>query len=183
MDIQEWLDKTALPRQPSSLPDQFEPSAPLTAKETEKKRRERRRRRYSTSDSSLLDMCPTHKKAPPVEYELGAEGNVCSSASHSEGHSEGISGSSSISNQMYARQPRRKTRLGRYNPSTRDGRERGKHAHWRRKGESKKRKRKSKPKKGVKPGGGIIQSFHAKNVPSDRLTVRCLLILSHPRID
>ena len=178
-----WLDETALPKQPPSLPGQLEPSAPLTAKEIEKKRGERRRRRHSTSDSSFLDMCPTRKKTPPVEYEPDAEGSVCSGASHSESHSEGISRSSSISNQMYARQLRRKTRLGRYNPPTKDFRERGKHAHWHRKGESKKRKPKSKPKMSVKPGGGIIQSFRAKNVPSDRLTVRCLLIISQPRID
>lgn len=130
------------------------------------------RRKQSRSDSSLLPLPPRHtphtkKRRPPTERNTTDEsaGSEVSDATHTE------SAESSTSSQRYARKPRRKTRPERYEPPSKPVRERGKHAHGRPKGESKKSRRKSRRRIGEQPGSGIVQTFHAKNVSRDRLTV------------
>lgn len=169
-----------LPEQPPSPPEQ-QPGFPpiLQSTETGQTHRERRTRRRSTSDSSLLDTRPRRKQISAIEKEDDVENSACSNALHSAGHFSG----SSTSSQPYARRPRRKTRPERYDPTAKDVNERGMHTRQRRKGESKKTKRKSKPSRAEKPGTGIVQSFQAKNVPRDRLTVRCLLTVGCPGVD
>ncbi|KAH7399267.1 hypothetical protein BKA66DRAFT_508217 [Pyrenochaeta sp. MPI-SDFR-AT-0127] len=175
MDIRRWLDETVQPGispnqlkqldiQPFLRTDQPEPKPVLKA---------RYRRKRSISDSSLLDppaprtQVQTKKRRPPTGRftDNGTEGEV-SSATHSE------SFASNTSSKRYARQPRRKTRPERYIPSSKAIKERGKHAHRTRQGESKNSRRKPKRKKGKKPNSGIVQSFHAKNVSGDRLTLK-----------
>jgi hypothetical protein len=169
MDIRKWLNETVLPKQPPSPPDQRSLPPLLEARETEQPHGEKRRRKRSTSDSSLLDTRPQRKKTPPTEDAADVEGSACSEAFHPASQSSG----SSKSSQKYARRSRHKTRPERYEPAAKE--ERGTHTHRCRKGESKKTKRKAKSRKAEKPGTNIVQSFHAKNVPSDRLTVRCPL--------
>jgi hypothetical protein len=168
MDIRKWLNETVLPKQPPSPPDQRSLPPLLETGETEHAHRGKRRRKRSTSDSSLLDIRPRRKKTPPTDDAADVEGSACSEAFHPASQS---SGSSKLS-QKYARRPRHKTRPERYEPAAKEVKERGTHTHRRRKGESKKAKRKAKSRKAEKPGTSIVQSFHAKNVPSDRLTVR-----------
>ncbi|KAF2869443.1 hypothetical protein BDV95DRAFT_100711 [Massariosphaeria phaeospora] len=170
MDIRRWLDETVLPQQPPSPPEQRS-LAPIPRREEPKQApKQKSRRKRSTSDSSLLDAHPRRRKASPVEHksdiEESADEDACSDASKSSSRSSG----SSTSSQPYARRPRRKTRPERYEPTSKDIKERGTHLPRRGKGESKKTKRKSRRKKAEKPGAGMVQSFHAKNVPRDRLT-------------
>jgi hypothetical protein len=145
MDIRRWLDETVLPEQPIEVPP-----APTSTKKPDRVPKKKRRR--SSSDSSFLEAASRRKKTPPVRFEVA---ETASEASHTS-----RSGSSS-SDQPYARKPRRKTRPERYDPTSEH-----------RKGESSKKKRKTRRKKVDKKGSGRVQSFHAKNVPKDRLTAR-----------
>jgi hypothetical protein len=175
MDIRRWLDETVLPEQPPSpnLPEQLGLARFLHPKQPERASRGERRRKRSTSDSSLLDTRTTCKEVPlatgAADVEEDAEDSGCSNASSPADPSL----ESSASSQCYVRRPRRKTRPERYEPALKDARERGMQVYRRGKGESTKKRRQSKRKKTDKPGVGLVQSFHAKNVPKDRLTVRC----------
>ncbi|KAJ4287984.1 hypothetical protein N0V90_011999 [Kalmusia sp. IMI 367209] len=170
MDIQKWLNETLLPRQPPSPPVQRRehrlrsPEPPGQAPEGG------RRRKQSTSDSSLLDALPQRGKVVIPEQDDLAEEHADESARTDASHPTSLS-RSSVSNQPYQRKPRRKTRPERYEPVSKHAKERGMHAHRPRRGESKNARRKSRRMKADKPGSGIVQSFHAKNVPRDRLTV------------
>jgi hypothetical protein len=165
MDIQRWLDETVLPEQPPSPADNHRKAPTLPAKKSEHVPREKRRREPSTSDSSLLHIPPRRKQTPPTP-QAGVDQSVDSSASSDASHPSSGSGSSTSSHR-YARKPRRKTRPERYEPV----KERGTHIHRHRKGESNQTRRRHKRKNVEKQGTGIVQGFHAKNVPRDRLTV------------
>jgi hypothetical protein len=171
MDIQRWLDETVLPEQPPSpAAKKCHDASNLGVDMLNQTPRKKRRRRSSTSDSSLLKAPPQHTRMPPARQATlkeSADESVRSDASRSFTVSE-----SSTSSQPYARKPRRKTRLERYEPVSKDGNERGTHTRRHRKGESGRKKRKHKPSKLDKPGTGIVQGFQAKNVSKDRLTVR-----------
>ncbi|KAF2739198.1 hypothetical protein EJ04DRAFT_559992 [Polyplosphaeria fusca] len=168
MDIREWLDHTELPERAPSLPEQLGLPAFFQPKKVEPAPKDRlRRRRRSVTDSSLLEAHPHRRKALPIERQP----DIDDSASDSHGGAS-PSGSSS-SSQRYARRPRRKTRPERYEPVM-DVKERGTQLYRHRKNESNKVKRKARRRKGDKPGHGGIQSFQAKNVPKDRLTLKPL---------
>jgi hypothetical protein len=170
MDIQRWLDEIAraeppLKRDPASgsevvqLPEKARPSF-----------KDKRARKRTKSDSSLLVPRP-HSHTAPKEPELpsgqGSGESVYSKASHTSRRS---SAQSALSSQLYARKPRRKTRPERYQPK--QPKERGQHIHESRKDKSKRSRRKSKGEKAGKLDGCVAQTFHAKNVSGDRLTVR-----------
>ncbi|OAL55707.1 hypothetical protein IQ07DRAFT_175390 [Pyrenochaeta sp. DS3sAY3a] len=172
MDIQKWLEETVQsdPASPASQAG-IEPRVLINKAGTV--HRSSHKRRQSRSDSSLLPSPPrqkplTKKRKPPTVESTTHEsaGSEVSEATHTE------SAESSTSSQRYARKPRRKTRPERYEPSSKPVPERGRHAHGPPKGESKKSRRKSRRRKGEKPGSGIVQSFHAKNVSRDRLTLK-----------
>jgi hypothetical protein len=169
MDIRKWLEETVLPERPPSLSEQRHMPEFLRPKNAEKAPREKRRRKPTSSDSSLLDARPVHKESPPVEEEADSRASTSESAC-SDVYHHTRSSESSIASQPYARQPRRKTRLERYEPASKHAKERGTQAGRHRKGKSD-TKRKSRRKKGDKPKISLAQSFHAKNVPKDRLTV------------
>ncbi|KAF2186857.1 hypothetical protein K469DRAFT_571033 [Zopfia rhizophila CBS 207.26] len=174
MDIHKWLDETVFPEEPPTLPEQLGLPLFFHRKESaeEQPPQKRRRIKRSTSDSSLLDTCLKQKKTPPIEHEADIEESAgestCSEASDHSGHSSG----STTSSHQYARRPRRKTRLDHYDPKSKDAKRRGKQVSRREKGESRKAKRKSRREKTDKPGAGLVRSFHAKNVPIDRLTLK-----------
>jgi hypothetical protein len=158
MDIQAWLNDTVEAEAPEvpvqtaacnffSRPEQPKPVF-----------QEKRAQKRCRSDSSLLvpqshsQIVPPHEPDTPTEYDpAGSVGDEPSS-------------------ERYVRRPRRKTRPERYEPKQNRGR--GKYVHQSRKDESKKTRRTSRCKKEEKVEGGVGQSFHAKNVSRDRLTVR-----------
>jgi len=171
MDIQKWLDDTAEAKAP---PDSTETPGSNFFQRAEKPKpvfKEKHGRKRRQSDSSLLDPQPHAHKAPPKESkpptECSPDASLYSDASRP---SRSDSAESESSSHRYARKPRRKTRLERYEPKP--VKERGKHVHRSRKDESKQTRRKSKRKKVEKSGSAVAQSFHAKNVSRDRLTVR-----------
>jgi hypothetical protein len=171
MDIQRWLNETVeagpLPSQDQTVNSAFfhpkEKSRPVF--------KERHARKRAKSDSSLLVPQPHMQTASPKKPNPLTEEEV-DAAVHSEASrpSRNSSTESESFNHRYARRPRRKTRPERYEPQ--QNKERGKHTHQSRKGESKKPSRKSKRRGGEKSDSGIAQNFHAKNVSRDRLTVR-----------
>ncbi|KAF2650192.1 hypothetical protein K491DRAFT_721002 [Lophiostoma macrostomum CBS 122681] len=174
MDIRKWIDETVLPEQiPSpNLAEQLGIARFLHPKQPERPSRGAAKRKRSTSDSSLLDTRTTRKEVPPATraalVDDYAEDSGCSNASSPADPSS----ESSASSQSYARRPRRKTRPERYEPALKDAKERGTRANRRVKNESKKNRRKSKRKKTDHPGVGLVQSFRAKNIPRDRLTLK-----------
>ena len=174
MDIQSWLDQTVLPEQLPSPDEKRNAATNLQAKNHDQTLGRRRERKPSTSDSSLLEAQPQHRRtllvAPQVALEKSAEASARSDESRSSTGSE-----SSASSQPYARRPRRKTRLERYEPASKHVVERGTHTRRHRKGESS-RQRRRKRKKVDNLGIGFVQGFQAKNISQDRLTVRATTI-------
>ncbi|KAF2468098.1 uncharacterized protein BDR25DRAFT_344409 [Lindgomyces ingoldianus] len=169
MDIRTWLADIELPERPPTLSEQLGLPPFLHPKGESPK--EVRRRKRSTSDSSLLDTRPGRQIPPSIRHgadiDDSAEDSACSHATSALGDSAGNSKSS----HPYARRPRRKTRLERYEPTSKDVKGRGKQVYQTRSGESRKTRRKSRRKK-ADQGVGLVQSFHAKNVPRDRLTLK-----------
>jgi hypothetical protein len=172
MDVRKWLDETVQPDHPQTLTKHSGVGPREDSKKPAPVASKRRRRKRSKSDSSLLDVSPqrqeTHayQQKPPTEHR--AAESACSEASHD---TCSVSSGTSTSSQQYARRPRRKTRPERYDPLAKPVYERVKHAHRNREDESKISRRKSKHKKRNKSGSGMVQSFQAKNVTGDRLTV------------
>lgn len=174
MDIRKWLQETVLPEQPVSPTrlEQSGPDAPPHPTAPERDLRAGRRRKRSTSDSSLL-RTRTIRREPSLVERRAAIVDSGDDSAYSDAHHPPVhSSESSSSSQQYARKPRRKTRPERYEPTSKGAKGRGTQVNRHRKDESKKKKHSSRRKKADKPGAGLVQSFHAKNVPKDRLTVR-----------
>ena len=177
MDINKWLESTILPQQESSLPEKLGLPPFLHPKENYKALlastdKQPRKRRHTTSDSSFLET-RQHYQTSPIEHEVEIDNKpndkLPTNASSSSDRSSSVS---DTSDHPYGRKPRHKTRPDIYEPKSDQVKERGMQKHRRGKGESKKTKGKSRRKKTEKLGIGLVQSFHAKNVPKDRLTVR-----------
>jgi hypothetical protein len=164
MDIRKWLDETVQPEVP------LEPIEHLQRTRKTKPAKQKRQRKRSKSDSSLLDPRSDPLQKPAAnEPKPPTDGGTGQSASEARQTTP----SDSSSNNRYARRPRRKTRPEHYEHSSKAiTKEWGNYAHRRGEGESKKPRRKSRCKKSEKPGNSTVQNFQAKNVSSDRLTVR-----------
>lgn len=170
MDIRKWLDQVedgdAAPVQMTRRGDQKHSQHKKrlnVATDTGQQKRHR-------SDSSLLEPRPALQQEAPRRTKQATEESVdnCSS-DHAPTHTNTDSESQ---NQPYARRARRKTRPDRYDPYPKKSKEAEPGTHRRKKGESKRSRRKTKNKKDEKSGNVLAQSFHAKNVSGDRLTVR-----------
>ncbi|KAF2281299.1 uncharacterized protein EI97DRAFT_25754 [Westerdykella ornata] len=177
MDIRKWLNDIVLPEQPPSpgLPHQDTPAPLLESHVPETRPKQGRRRKRSTTDSSFLEartVPPKPKSPPPIRKEADTDESRDTSTCSDAHQPPNASSDSSSSSQRYARRPRRKTRPERYEPKSKHVKEQGAHASRHRNGESKQKKRKSRRKKSERPGMGLVQSFHAKNVPQDRLTLK-----------
>jgi len=177
MDINKWLESTVLPQQEPSLPEQLGLPPFLHPKENYKALlastdKQPRKRRHTTSDSSFLET-RQHNQTSPIEHEVEIDNKsndkLLTDASSSSDRSSLVG---YASGHPYGRKPRHKTRPDIYEPKSDQVKERGMQRHRRGKGESKKTKGKSRRKKTEKPGIGLVQSFHARNVPKGRLTVR-----------
>lgn len=177
MDIRRWLDETVLPEQPPSpaCPEKLGLAPFFHNRKPDRERpKETGRRRRSTSDSSLLNTPPPpRQRSPPTQREADIDDSADDSACSDAYHPAGDSRESSTSSQQYARRPRRKIRPERYEPISKDVKERGTQVYRHQKGESKKTRRKSRRNNADRSGIGLVQRFHAKNVPTDRLTVSC----------
>ena len=169
MDIRKWLTETVQPEptpkhSPELVRSNHVDSAPR-----------RKRRVHDTSDSSLLEPLHRAASASPNQCNHFAERDA---NDHTEGEDlrSTYSCPSSINNspQRYARRPRHKTRPERYEPSHTIAGKRKKDARRPDPGESKKSRRKPKQKTVGKSGNNTTHDFHAKNVSTDRLTVRAV---------
>jgi hypothetical protein len=168
MDIHKWLEETADAKAPADGPSKSVSNFFQPVKKAKPVFEHWPAPERSKSDSSLLDPQPL-RRAPPRKHKLSNEKSGEESASGASQPQDESTGSEASSHR-YARKPRRKTRPDRYEPSPERNKARGKHIHASRKSESKKTRRKSKRKK--EEPGGIGQTFQAKNVTRDRLTVR-----------
>ncbi|OCK77692.1 hypothetical protein K432DRAFT_358126 [Lepidopterella palustris CBS 459.81] len=178
MDICKWLENTVFPDKPPSLPEQLGLPQFLHPKEdiagpSSSINKQRRKRKDTTSDSSFIEARTQGLQAFPLKNEIKTNDRAHGEASADESdHSDPSSSVSHASNHHYARRPRHKMRPERYDPQFEEVQERGKRKHKKQKDESRKTKRTSRRKKTDKPGTGLVQSFHASNVPKDRLTLK-----------
>jgi hypothetical protein len=175
MDIQRWLDEIVdaenplVPAQTSGPNFLHRPDKPKSVF------RKQRVPKRTKSDSSVLAPQPHSPNAPSEKRKRKRSINripdmdSCSEVSRP---SHNASTESKPSSACYARKPRRKTRLGRYEPK--QHKEPAKYAHHSRKSESKRSKCTSTRKKGEMMDSGVAQTFQAKNVSRDRLTVRAV---------
>jgi hypothetical protein len=169
MDIRKWLKETVQPE----LASKHSPE-PVGFRHVGSATR-RRRRMHATSDSSILDPLHRRTNASPTKCDHSTERNANEHIEDEDLQST-YSHSPSITNspQQYARRPRHKTRLERYEPSHKITGEQRKNAYGANLGESKKSRRKPKQKTVGKSGINPTHDFHAKNVSTDRLTVRAV---------
>ncbi|KAH6879061.1 hypothetical protein BKA58DRAFT_453277 [Alternaria rosae] len=142
MDIRKWLDDTVQPEAPRESNNLHQAAEPA------------KRKRRHRSDSSILDPRPP-ASSPHESVDDSADEALQATCSDSS------------SSSRYARKPRRKTRPERYEPQHAPG----PHAHRDRRGGSKKTRSKPRRKKGEKPPV-VMQTFQAKNVSGDRLTLK-----------
>lgn len=177
MDIHRWLAETETPT-PFGQPA-VEPF--LLPKKPNSVPGARRKRKRSSTDSSLLKAPspqPRRKGVLAIEPDrLEAREAVDRARSDVSHSTRSDSASNSSTGQRYARKPRRKTCLDRYETDTKKGRGPEGTTHPSRKRESRKSKRRPKRKKSENAYSRTGQNFHAKNVPKDRLTVRALHML------
>ena len=177
MDIRKWLDETLLPDQPPSPPDHIRTAllptaAPtLAPMESDIRNNQRRRHRHSPSNSSLIEPFRPPKQRPIAEEDAPFHKSADESVRSGDSHPAHQCSGTSVSSEPYARRPRRKTRPERYEPKDRRVKERGTQVYRHRRGESRKTKPRSKRNKSDIPGANVVQSFQAKNVSKDRLTV------------
>ncbi|KAF1932241.1 uncharacterized protein M421DRAFT_89572 [Didymella exigua CBS 183.55] len=168
MDIRKWLAETRdpvssqqpglerflLPRQPDAVPDA------------------RRRRKRGSSDSSLLkdpSPQPGCKGVSANKRDRYGVPNVADEGHNDRSHSgSSISTASSAVSQRYARKPRRKARADKYATGSKRANEQDEGQRPGRKSES----RKSKRKKNEKTQNGIGKELQARNVSSDRSTLK-----------
>jgi hypothetical protein len=172
MDIQRWLNETVQAEPPLKRSSASGPDFVQLPEKARPGLKDKRARKRTKSDSSLLVPRPhlhTAPKDPELPSGQGSGESVYSEASHTSRRS---SARSELSSQPYARKPRRKTRPECYQPK--QPKERGQHIHQSRRDKSTRSRRKSKGKKAEKLDSGIAQTFHAKNVSGDRLTVRAV---------
>lgn len=169
MDITRWLQHAEAATPPEGLDENdHDTERPSDAVQNRDFRREQRHAvelsREAATKTSRRRVHP-HKKP---------SGNVAIEASLSSSVSSNTSSSSESASHRYQRRARHKTRNDLYEPHSgaRKRRSRG-----RPKGKSDKHRKTHHPtRKDIvvprKPGKGMMQKFHADNVPQNRLTVR-----------
>ncbi|KAH7379337.1 hypothetical protein DE146DRAFT_774223 [Phaeosphaeria sp. MPI-PUGE-AT-0046c] len=171
MDIHRWLDETVeieAPQKPAetTTSDFFCPPG-----QPRRVLRAKRAQQHTKSDSSILApqsrLHTTPPKPPGIPDEDDTNASACSEASRSSHNSPA---ERDLSSHCYARRPRHKTRPERYEPKR--GKESKNHVHASRKGKSTKSASRSKSKKRKKTENAAGQTFHAKNVSRDRLTLK-----------
>lgn len=182
MDIRKWLDETELPAQElaPSLPDQLGLAPCLRPKEGAERPRKKRKHLRSTSDSSLLDSHPQRRSPSPRLKRKASATSLLEDGSRSDG-SSGSSRSTrrSTSSEPYARRPRRKTRPERYEPMLKEDKGHASRKDQRKRDKTRSSRRRSKHRSWDRPDTGPGRSFHAKNVPTNRLTVGSLPQATH----
>jgi hypothetical protein len=180
MDIDKWLEGTVVAAERTTLPDQL--GFPALLHPTYKPAVERSARRYGkrmrhSADSSILE--PLEPVAAPSRRKLvlahGSEHMPPSRQDHGRAPSSAHRAESDANSVHYQRKPRRKTRPERYEAKTAEepAEDRGKHE--RKRGKKDKDAKHARKRQEDKSGlADIVQTFHAKNVPRERLTVRGL---------
>ncbi|KAK5150484.1 hypothetical protein LTR04_006798 [Oleoguttula sp. CCFEE 6159] len=177
MDIDQWLKNANIAETPT-VPQQLGFPTFLHDKHevTDQPRSHRLKRKRASSDSSLL--APGFLQKPAEKDDVPArDGNMSDydSSSSCSSSAEDSASQPEPPPKTYERRARHKTRPDLYEPkSGHKNRREGERTQKkkRRKKDSKGKQHKSKRKESR--SAGLVQSFHAKNVPKDRLTMKFL---------
>ncbi|KAK4973353.1 hypothetical protein LTR28_011236 [Elasticomyces elasticus] len=180
MDVRQWLASTTEAERPTSLtapgfPDFLRGRADAQNAETVDRQNNHKRRR-TASGSSILEVAAPRKHRGHRVHETrrdrerrsgGSDStrSVTSSALQSSSSSLGSSTQNQQPAKTYERRARHKTRTDRYEPKI----DTSKRRTAKKEKKSTKKSRKTK-KTRENLFTGLVQSFHAKNVPKDRLT-------------
>jgi hypothetical protein len=161
MNIDQWIESLEHANPPSESPLSVDQPHAL------------RKRGRGSGKSSLLEPFTNGERrdindGQPV-ISVGPSSSGTSNATSTSTSSFSSSSSSSSSNNKYQKRPRHHTKAAKYHlkskskskPKTRK----------KKKGKEKKQKHDSRKKHKSKPVTGLVQTFQAKNVPKDRLTV------------
>ncbi|KAF2088310.1 hypothetical protein K490DRAFT_64988 [Saccharata proteae CBS 121410] len=176
MDITRWLQETedpALPADPRQTAAQKAREEALLQDGARLPSHRKRQPNPPPPDSSLLEIgepATSARRASP--RTKGADAEQHGPHSHdgtSQSGSDPVSTSTESARAKYARKPRRKTRPELYEPQPAHGKKRKRSEGRKDKGKGAKRKSRRKAKD--RPAG-LVQSFHANNVPKDRLTLK-----------
>ncbi|KAK4987934.1 hypothetical protein LTR50_004271 [Elasticomyces elasticus] len=182
MDVRQWLASTTEAERPTSLtapgfPDFLRGRADAQNAETVDRQNNHKRRR-TASGSSILEVAAPRKHRGHRVHETrrdrerrsgGSDStrSVTSSALQSSSSSLGSSTQNQQPAKTYERRARHKTRTDRYEPKI----DTSKRRTAKKEKKSTKKSRKTK-KTRENLFTGLVQSFHAKNVPKDRLTLK-----------
>ncbi|TKA64885.1 hypothetical protein B0A49_05161 [Cryomyces minteri] len=173
MDINQWLNNTNIAETPT-LPQQLGFPTFLHDKHevTDQPRSHRLKRKRASSDSSLL--APGFLQKPAEKDDVPAHDGNMSDHDPSSSCSSSTEDSASQPEpppKTYERRARHKTRPELYEAKSghKNRREGERTQKTKRKKDSKGKRHKSKRKESR--SAGLVQSFHAKNVPKDRLTL------------
>lgn len=175
MNINQWIEslEQAVPPNESPLPTD-KPHAPL-------------KRERGSRTSSLLEPLANRKrrgtkdKQPVVSVDSSS--SVSSDATSTSTSSRPSSQPSSSSSKRYRRRPRYHTKEDKYHskssskPQQKRREKKKKKKKEKEKEKDKRAKHSRRNKHKSKEVTGVVQTFKAKNVPKDRLTVSCVLCL------
>ncbi|KAK5010358.1 hypothetical protein LTR28_010378 [Elasticomyces elasticus] len=182
MDVRQWLASTMEAERPKSLtalgfPDFLRGRADAQNAETVDRQNDHKRR-WTASGSSILEVAAPRKHRGHRGHETsrdrkrhrgGSDSTQFVSTCPSQSSSPSL-GSSTQNRQpakTYERKARHKTRTDRYEPKI----DTSKRRTARREKKSTEKRRKTK-KTRENLSTGLVQSFHAKNVPKNRLTLK-----------
>ena len=168
MNINQWIEslEQAVPPNESPLPTD-QPHAPL-------------KRGRGSRTSSLLEPLTNRKKRGTKEKQsvvsADSSSSVSSDATSTSTSSRPSTLPSSSSSKRYRRRPRHHTKEDKYHSkSISKPQQKRREKKKKEKEERAKHSRRNKHKS--KAVTGVVQTFKAKNVPKDRLTVSCVLCL------
>lgn len=172
MDIQKWLDEAAVSSHQGQLnesPNRARNGPHVSGNASRKKQKRKR----SRTDSSLLEVAGHHRSvvATQARSHLVNDTSDLTSGSESIGTRSESSKSGSL-NEVFTKQPRRKTRPERYETSMKTTKEQRKYVHRSKRKESGKSRSKTRRQKSDNLGRSTAYSFKAQNITGDRLTVR-----------
>jgi hypothetical protein len=166
--IEKWLEETVAAGNADAPVEGAtdEQKNTLYSKKSFSDGRRLRKRKRATPDSSIIEQMPDDRKSRSQILETTVVSHEDETIMRRTVLRRGYSPNNK-SSQKYKRQPRRKTRIDKY-----DCHEYSRNVEDNEQNRCKKKKRRRESQRKSRSfGAGIIRSFHANNVPKDRLTV------------
>ncbi|KAF2835499.1 hypothetical protein M501DRAFT_1019775 [Patellaria atrata CBS 101060] len=168
--IQKWIEQTKIDEEAETLHELgLHPFLAGRGAAADLPPTGRSKRKRSHTDSSLLQAQPACKRSLRGDIDSDAEEKLLKTSSDALLDPGSSASESSTPSNKYQRKPRHKTRPDLYEVKEKS---RAKPVNDGGNGKRRKSKRKTRKRKEDRQGTGLVQAFRAKNVASERLTVR-----------